>query len=78
MATALSVPQVSPSALEINDTARSTSKGGLWQEFDTLVMAIQGNRTVNTNAYTKMPRYMEEKVIPKSGDPLLWWGKINK
>ncbi|XP_051793095.1 zinc finger BED domain-containing protein 4-like [Acanthochromis polyacanthus] len=53
----------------------SASLGGLWQEFDTRVLASQSNRTENTDAYIEMCRYMEEKVIPRSEDCLLWWKK---
>ncbi|XP_035799093.1 E3 SUMO-protein ligase ZBED1-like [Amphiprion ocellaris] len=53
----------------------SASQGGLWQECDTRVLASQSNRTANTDTYIEMRRYMEEKVIPRNEDPLLWWKK---
>uniref|UniRef100_A0AAQ5Y0H8 BED-type domain-containing protein n=1 Tax=Amphiprion ocellaris TaxID=80972 RepID=A0AAQ5Y0H8_AMPOC len=53
----------------------SASQGGLWQEFDTRFLASQSNRTANTDTYIQMRRYMEEKVIPRNEDPLLWWKK---
>lgn len=71
MGTALTVSEESANT----DSDCSTSKGGLWQEFDTRILAFQGNRTTNTDAYIQMRRYMEEKVIPRSEDPLLWWKK---
>ena len=75
MRTALSVTQGSPAAnTERSDIECSTSKG-LWQEFDNRVVAFQSNRTTNTDAFIEMRRYMEEKVIPRSEDPLNWWGK---
>ncbi len=36
------------------------------------MLAFQGNRTANTDTYIEMCRYMEEKVIPRSEDPLQW------
>ncbi|XP_049425257.1 E3 SUMO-protein ligase ZBED1-like [Epinephelus fuscoguttatus] len=76
MTATMSLTQGSPAAnTESSDAKCSTSKGGLWQEFDTRVMASQSSRTANTDAYTEMRRYMEEKVIQRSEDPLLWWKK---
>lgn len=51
----------------------TASQGGLWQEFDTQVLASQINRTANTDAYIEMCRYMEEKVIPRNEDPFLFF-----
>ncbi|KAK3537389.1 hypothetical protein QTP70_008848 [Hemibagrus guttatus] len=71
MGTALSVPQESPAAnTERKGADCSTTKGGLWQEFDTRMLAFHGKRTANTDTYIEMCRYMEEKVIPRSEDPL--------
>lgn len=76
MTATMSLTQGSPAAnTESSDAKCSTSKGGLWQEFDTRVMASQSSRTANTDAYIEMRRYMEEKVIQRSEDPLLWWKK---
>lgn len=76
MTATMSLTQGSPAAnTESSDAKSSTSKGGLWQEFDTRVMASQSSHTANTDAYTEMRRYMEEKVIQRSEDPLLWWEK---
>lgn len=55
-----SEPSVTASTTSMGTAEPSTSKGGLWQEFDTRVMASQGNRTANTDAYIEMRRYMEE------------------
>lgn len=38
-------------------------------------MAFQGNYKTNTDAHIEMRRYMEEKVIPRFEDSLLWWMK---
>lgn len=74
MGTVLTVPPESPAANNERIGAKcSTCEGGLWQEFDTRIVAFQGNRTATTDAYIEMRRYMEEKVIPRSEDPLLWW-----
>uniref|UniRef100_A0A674MCS2 BED-type domain-containing protein n=1 Tax=Takifugu rubripes TaxID=31033 RepID=A0A674MCS2_TAKRU len=43
--------------------------------FDSWVVAFQSNCTANTDAYIEIRRYMEEKVIPRSEDPLIWWEK---
>ncbi|XP_078018726.1 E3 SUMO-protein ligase ZBED1-like [Epinephelus lanceolatus] len=76
MTATMSLTQGSPAAnTESSDAKCSTSKGGLWQEFDTRVMASQSSRTANTDAYIEMCRYMEEKVKQRSEDPLLWWKK---
>lgn len=72
MRATMSVMEGSPAAnTESSDAMCLTSKGGLWQEFDTRVMTSQSNRTTNTDAYIEMCRYMEEKVIPRNEDPLL-------
>ncbi|XP_061734385.1 E3 SUMO-protein ligase ZBED1-like [Nerophis ophidion] len=66
-ATASTVTQESP--------AECSSSKGIWQEFDSHVLAFQSNRTANTYAYVEMRRYMEEKVIPRIEDPLVRWKK---
>ncbi|KAL7382534.1 hypothetical protein ABVT39_023919, partial [Epinephelus coioides] len=71
----MSLTQGSAANTESSDAKCSTSKGGLWQEFDTRVMASHSSRTANTDAYVEMRRYMKENVIQRSEDPLLWWKK---
>uniref|UniRef100_A0A674MNF8 BED-type domain-containing protein n=1 Tax=Takifugu rubripes TaxID=31033 RepID=A0A674MNF8_TAKRU len=55
--------------------AECSSSKGLWREFDSRVVAFQSKRTANTDAHIEIRRYMEEKVIPRSEDPLNWWKK---
>ncbi|XP_048010522.1 uncharacterized protein LOC125244488 [Megalobrama amblycephala] len=69
--TLAAMPPESPAANNERIGAEcSTCEGGLWQDFDTRIVAFQGNRTTTTDAYIEMRRYMEEKVIPRSEDPL--------
>ncbi|XP_028307237.1 zinc finger BED domain-containing protein 1-like [Gouania willdenowi] len=58
---------------EHNSGSCSTSNTGLWQEFDISIVASRDRQTATTNPHNEMSRYMEERLIPRSEDPLLWW-----
>uniref|UniRef100_A0A3Q2CC25 HAT C-terminal dimerisation domain-containing protein n=1 Tax=Cyprinodon variegatus TaxID=28743 RepID=A0A3Q2CC25_CYPVA len=48
-------------------------KGGIWAEFDSVVLLSQHHRKSSTDALIEMRRYAEERPIPRDQDPLLWW-----
>ena len=64
---------VAPPVVTTSEPAVATATPGLWQEFDIRVRASQGNRTVGTDSNVQMRRYLEEKVIFRNEDPLVWW-----
>lgn len=66
---------VSVSTFSVLQASPTPSTSRLWQDFDMQVWALEGNRTVNTDAYIQMRQHMEDKVMARKEDPLGWWKK---
>lgn len=67
-----SVPSSQTPALA---SGSSTTKRGIWEDFDMHVLLDQHDQSAATDVLYEMYQYLEEKTIPRDKDPLLWWQK---
>ena len=45
----------------------------LWKKFDDMVAAAHNHQSVSTEATIECRRYFEQRNIPRTSDPLIWW-----
>lgn len=48
-------------------------KISIWMDFDKTVAESQPKGTSSSRTTIEMQRYMEEDILPRNGDSLLWW-----
>lgn len=68
-----SAPTTSSSLSAGAPASPPAAKGGIWENFDSQVLASQQHRTTSTDALIELRRYSEERPIPRNQDTLLWW-----
>lgn len=47
----------------------------IWSSFDKSVSVAQPRGTVTSRAIIEVQRYLEDEIIPRTEDPLMWWNK---
>lgn len=60
-------------AQQVQNNERHRNEFSIWASFDRTVAAARPVGTPTSRALVELRRYVEEPVLPRNCDPLLWW-----